>query len=161
MTGNLEYHRDWREFVECLNANHVEFLIVGALAVARHVRPRYTKDLDVWVNPTVPNGERVLQALRQFGFPPVNVEAVEFASPDLILQFGVEPVRIDIITGISGVPDFAQAWEDRSPGLFAGIPVNYLGRETLRQNKAATGRSQDLVDLQNLKIDDEENSGVA
>ena len=156
MTGKLEYHRDWREFIECLNANQVEFLIVGALAVARHVRPRYTKDLDVWVNPTVANGERVLSALRQFGFPIVNVEATEFAHSDLILQFGVEPVRIDVITGISGVPEFAQAWEERSPGLFAGIPVNYLGRDTLRQNKIATGRPQDLVDVRILEIDDEE-----
>ena len=156
MTGNLEYHRDWREFIECLNANQVEFLIVGALAVARHARPRYTKDLDVWVNPTVANGERVLLALRQFGFPIVNVEATEFARSDLILQFGVEPVRIDVITGISGVPEFSQAWEDRSPGLFAGIPVNYLGRDTLRQNKIATGRPQDLVDVRILEIDEEE-----
>lgn len=85
MTGNLEYHRDWREFIECLNANQVEFLIVGALAVARHVRPRYTKDMDVWVNPTVANGEKVLSALRQFGFPIVNVKATEFAHSDLIL----------------------------------------------------------------------------
>ena len=156
MTGKLEYHRDWREFIECLNANQVEFLIVGALAVARHVRPRYTKDMDVWVNPTAANGERVLSALRQFGFPIVNIEAAEFTNSDLILQFGVEPVRIDVITGISGVPEFAQAWEERSPGLFAGIPVNYLGRDTLRQNKIATGRPQDLVDVRILEIDDEE-----
>ena len=85
VSANKTYHRDWREFIECLNANQVEFLIVGALAVARHVRPRYTKDMDVWVNPTVANGEKVLSALRQFGFPIVNVKATEFAHSDLIL----------------------------------------------------------------------------
>ncbi len=158
MTDRPECHRDWSEFIECLNANQVEYLIVGALALARHGRPRYTKDLDIWVNPTAENGARVLKTLHDFGFSITNLEAAEFANPDLIIQFGVEPVRIDIIGGITGVPSFSQAWEDRSPGQFDGHPVSYLGLNTLRRNKLATGRDQDLVDVKNLIVDDEKNT---
>ncbi len=156
MMEKLEHHRDWREFIGCLNASQVEYLIVGAFATARHGRPRFTKDLDIWVNPTTENGARVLSALQSFGLPIVNVQPADFEQPDMILQFGVEPVRIDVITGITGIPDFASAWEDRAPGFFASLPANYLGRATLMRNKLATGRSQDLVDVKSLQQDDEE-----
>ena len=156
MSEKMELHRDWLEFIECLNANQVEYLIVGALAIAHHIRPRFTKDLDVWVNPTLANGERIVSALQAFGFPLFGVKPADFENPDMILQLGVEPVRIDVITGITGVTDFQKAWKDSDAGLFDKIPVHYLGRETLRQNKIATGRPQDLADVRILEIDDEE-----
>ena len=150
MSEMMELYRDWREFIECFNASQVEYLVVGALAVAIHARPRFTRDLDIWVNPSLENGGKIVSALRMFGFPLAGISPEDFSKPDVIFQLGVEPVRIDVITSISGVPDFGEAWNERTPGDFDGIPTNYIGRESLLRNKTATGRKKDIEDLDNL-----------
>jgi hypothetical protein len=140
---------DFKDLFNIFNAERVEYLVVGAHAVIYHTEPRYTKDLDVWVNPTSQNAERVVDALRRFGAPLRNVSPVDFQNPAMIYQIGVAPNRIDILMGIAGV-DFASAWPRRITGAYDGIPIGILDRASLRLAKQASGRPQDLLDLEKL-----------
>ena len=114
--------KDLREFVECLNSNGVEYLIVGALAVSWHGYPRYSADVDLFVNASPPNAIRVLAAIQQFGFGSLGLTADDFTAPARVIQFGQEPNRIDLMTSISGV-GFEDAWQSREAGELDGIPV--------------------------------------
>ena len=149
--ANLILHREWKEFLVCLNDNQVEYLVVGALAVAHHAWPRLTNDLDIWVRPDVENAQRVINALRDFGFASLGFTASDFENPDAIIQLGVPPIRIDLITSISGVATFDEAWLQRSEGDLGGVPTHYLGRSTLLQNKKSAGRGRDLGDIEALE----------
>jgi acetolactate synthase regulatory subunit len=140
---------DWREFIESLNSHGVEYLIVGAVALAHHGLPRYTGDLDILVRNTPENAERVESVLREFGFTALGLKAADFLDPDRVVQLGVAPNRIDILTSITGVP-FEQAWAERARVEIEGIPMNFIGRRELFQNKRATGRTQDKADLEAL-----------
>lgn len=138
-----------REFVELLNANGVEYLIVGAFAVAWHGYPRFTSDIDFFVRSTSENADLVIATLTDFGFASLRITNNDLNSPNKEVQLGVEPNRIDIITSISGV-DFAQAWEKRVHGSLDGIPVAYICLEDLIRNKQATGRGKDMGDAAEL-----------
>ena len=142
--------KDLREFVELLNANKVEYVVVGAFAVAFYGVPRYTADLDLLVQPTNENGERILSALRQFGFGDLPIQASDFSEPDKIVQLGVSPNRVDLLTSITGVP-FEEAWSTREQGELDGITVWFIGSSTLIKNKERTGRPRDLGDADELK----------
>jgi hypothetical protein len=146
----MRLNKDLREFVELLNANGVEYLIVGAFAVAWHGYARFTADIDFLVRPTVANAEAVLSVLKQFGFGSLNIAAADLSQPDQIVQLGVKPNRIDLITSIAGV-DFDQAWAGRVHGLVDEVPVLFLGREELIRNKESTGRPRDLGDAAELR----------
>src|SRR5262245_39986766 len=122
--------KDLREFVECLNKNDVEYLIVGALAVSWHGYPRYSADIDLFVRPDSENAVRVIRALHQFGFQALAVTAEDFSTPDQIVQVGREPNRIDIMTSISGV-SFEEAWTGRVDGHIDGIAVSIIGKQQL------------------------------
>jgi len=148
--ASLILHKEWKEFVACLNASGVEYLLVGGIAIAHHARPRLTNDLDIWVRPSRENGERVEQALRDFWFTSLGFAAADFEHPDSIIQLGVPPIRIDLITSISGVDSFNDAWAERSPGVLGDIPTNYIGRSALLLNKKAVGRGRDLGDIEAL-----------
>jgi hypothetical protein len=141
--------KDLREFVEWLNSNEVEYLIVGAMAVSWYGFPRYSGDIDFFVRASRENAERLLAALRDFGFGSLPVTMEDFTSPDRVIQLGQEPNRIDIMTSISGV-GFDEAWESKVPGTIDGLPVNFIGREALLRNKAATGRPKDRIDIEAL-----------
>jgi hypothetical protein len=145
----MRLSKDLREFVELLNSNKVEYLIVGAFAVAFHGYPRYTADLDIFVRRSAENSERLLKALLQFGFGNA-VAAGDFQSPDAIIQLGVSPNRIDLLTRISGV-EFDEAWSAREAGDLGGVPTHFLGRTELIRNKQSTGRSKDQVDAEQLR----------
>ncbi len=141
-----------RDFVEMLSAFFeagVEYLVVGAHALGAHVQPRATGDLDLWVRPTAENSARVMSALRQFGAPLDDVNAGDFEQPNQVIQLGVVPNRIDLLTSISGV-SFADAWPRRKEVRVEGLMVPILGRDDLIRNKRATGRTQDLADLEIL-----------
>lgn len=142
--------RDFVALFECLNRHEVKAIIVGAHAIAFHAKPRYTKDIDVLIEPSSDNAERVLQALDDFGFGSVGLSVEDFTQPGIIVQLGYEPNRVDLLTSISGVP-FEQAWEHRVEGLFGDQPVYYLGLQDLRLSKKAAGRLQDLADLDMLE----------
>lgn len=140
------------DFVDLLRAfsdADVRFLIVGAYALAHHGRPRATGDLDVWVEATPENAERVLRALAAFGAPLQDVSMSDFAQPGVVYQIGVPPGRIDILTELSGL-QFAEAWPTREAGTFGGVAVDFIGREAFLRNKRATGRMKDLGDIEDL-----------
>jgi hypothetical protein len=146
----MELAPDFDEFIESLNAHGVEFLIVGAYALAFHGAPRFTGDLDVWIQPTELNAVRLLAALRDFGFPAPELSAAEVANPRRLLQLGVEPVQIHVMSAISGVT-WDEAWADRVTGRFGRSEVAIIGRESFLKNKRAAARPKDLADIDALE----------
>lgn len=133
----------------------VEYLVVGAHAVAYHGQPRATGDLDIWVRPTAENAVRVHAALEAFGAPLFDLSLEDLQTPELVFQIGVVPCRIDILTSITGV-EFGPAWSRRVEIDIEGIRVPVLGREDLLRNKEATGRAKDRLDLELLAEPDTE-----
>jgi Nucleotidyl transferase of unknown function (DUF2204) len=141
--------RDWREFIESLNSHGVEYLVVGAVALAHYGHPRYTGDLDVWVRNSPENAERVEKALQQFGLASLGLKAADFTASYRVIQLGVPPNRIDVLTAITGV-SFEEAWPQRAQAEVEGTAVNFIGREALIRNKRLAGRTQDKADLEAL-----------
>ncbi len=147
-----QYHGSsarFKELLKLFNAHKVEYVIVGDYALAFHGSPRYTGDIDVLVKPDEENAQRVLGALEEFGFGSIGIEKSDFMYQNKVVQLGVPPVRIDIITSISGVSldeTFAGALE----GKYGDIPVSYIGRDQFIKNKRAIGRQKDLSDLEAL-----------
>jgi hypothetical protein len=146
--------KDSREFIEYLRSNKVEFLIVGALAVSWHGFPRYSGDIDFFVRPGRENALRLMAALEQFGFGNVGITLDDLSPENQVIQLGVEPNRIDLMTSISGV-SFEEAWQSRVHAALDGIEVAIIGREALIRNKRASGRSKDLIDVTELIRDSE------
>jgi hypothetical protein len=147
-------NRDFRDLLSAFNAHGVEFIVVGAHALAAHGHVRATKNLAVWVRPSADNAARTLQALRSFGAPLADLTAKDLAGPGVIFQIGVAPVRIDVVTSITGV-ELDEAWRERLQTRFAGQPAGVLSKEHLIRNKRATGRAQDLADIERLLANDE------
>ena len=141
---------DLKEFIQSLSDNGVRYLIVGGYAVAFHGHPRYTKDLDIWIRLEPSNAARIVVALRQFGFGSLDLQPADFLAVDQIIQLGYPPNRIDLLTTLPGV-DFDECYEGRVVVEVDGVTVNFIDLENLRKNKAASGRFQDLADLENLK----------
>lgn len=146
--------RDVREFVELLNSHKVDYVIVGGHAVAFHGYPRYTGDIDFFIRPTEANAEGVLAVLDAFGFGDVGIELEDLSTPGRIVQLGLPPNRIDLVTGISGV-DFDEVWANRVAATLDGIPVSLIGKEELLLNKRASGRAKDLADVEAIDDPDE------
>jgi len=145
----MNLQKDLREFVELLSALDVHFLVVGAFAVAYHGYPRYTADIDLFIERSPQNAQRLLQAINQFGFGDVGLTDKDFLREDQVIQLGVAPNRIDVMTHISGVA-FEEAWKSREFGEIGGLRIPFISRELLKRNKAASGRTQDLADLEHL-----------
>lgn len=144
--------RDFEEFIDALNARDVRYLVVGAHAVAYHARPRATKDLDVLVEPTEDNARRFLDALRAFfGGADLGYSVTDLTDPSWVLQLGVPPVRIDVLSEVSGIATFAEAWDSRVDGRFAEVPCHFLGLDALIRSKEAADRPQDRADLAVLR----------
>jgi hypothetical protein len=141
---------DFDEFIGCLIVHGVEFVIVGAYALAFHGAPRFTGDLDVFVRPTRDNAARLLTAVRAFGFPIADLLPEHIVDADRMLQMGVEPVQIHVMSAISGV-SWDDAWRNRVLGTCGTHPVAFLGRETFLQNKRAAARPKDLADIDALE----------
>lgn len=145
----MHLHPDCREFIELLRSEGVDFLVVGAAALAAHGRPRYTGDVDLWIRCDEPTAARMEEVIRKFGFGATGLSARDFAAPDRIVQLGVAPHRIDVLTGLSGL-EFDFAWKRRVNLELDGLMLPFLDRDSLRANKRATGRAQDLADLDAL-----------
>lgn len=143
-------NRDFVEMLSALNETGADFLIVGAHAVAAHGHPRATGDLDIWVRSTSENAQRVLRALGEFGAPLSNLSLEDLSHPNTVFQIGVSPCRIDILTSITGV-DFAKAWTNKIEIQVEGLTVFCIGKNDLLHNKKATGRPQDLADVDSLE----------
>jgi hypothetical protein len=141
--------KDHRELLESLLDAHVEFLVVGAHALAAHGIVRATKDLDVWIRPDAANVTRLRRALAAFGAPRHLIEAFPIDDTEVVVQIGLPPNRVDLLSGISGA-DFGDAWANRLEATLDGIRLPILGYRELRANKRASGRPKDLLDLKAL-----------
>ena len=146
----MSVNPDFRDLFAALNAAQAEFLIIGGYALAVHGAPRFTKDLDVWVNANPDNAQKVWNALDEFGAPFLDLTLQDLSVPGIVFQMGLPPNRIDIITVIDGV-EFQEAWEHRVPSAYGDQPVMVIGIDELIRNKEATGRPQDRLDAQTLR----------
>ena len=136
---------DFIEFIESCAARDVRFLIVGGYAVAAHGHPRATKDLDVWILADPANADRLIQALDDFGMGSIGLTRDDFLEPDVVIQLGFPPVRIDILTSVSGV-SFDDCWDNRIVVNVGSVEAGLISAPDLIANKRAAGRPQDLVD---------------
>ncbi len=146
-------NRDFKEFAELLDAHRVEYLLVGGYALAAHGHPRYTGDIDFWVSQDPRNVERLLEALKHFGFGSLGLEAKDFG-PDVVVQLGHPPRRIDLMTTLDGV-DFTECFARREAAMLGGTRLWLISREDFKSNKRATGRAKDLADLEALDGDND------
>jgi len=143
--------KDFKEFIELLNKNNVNYLLVGGYAVGYHSRPRYTEDIDIWIEPSLENAKKIIHVLNKFGFTGVSVSIEELIQPEKIIQLGLPPQRIDILTSIDGV-NFNEAWERRIVDSFGDIPVFIISLKDLIKNKSSSGRIKDLQDIEWIKM---------
>jgi len=145
-------YQDFSELLRAFNEHKVEYLVVGAHALAAHGHVRATKDLDVWVRPERENARRVIAALKDYGAPLHDLTEADLTKPNTVFQIGIPPFRIDVLTMIDGVA-FSQAWNDRLSTVFGGEPASVLSLRHLIENKKASGLLQDLADIEMLGTD--------
>lgn len=142
--------QDFSDLLQCLNEKSVRYLLVGAHAVAYYSEPRYTKDIDIWVDPDPDNAKNVYEALEKFGAPLESLKIEDLTNPEMVFQIGVEPVRIDILMGIGNI-EFSSAWENREETTFGDAKVYIIGINELTEAKKSSTRPKDKLDLDKLK----------
>mgnify|MGYP003434057160 FL=1 len=142
----MRIEKDYEDLLRLLNYHKVKYCIVGAYAVAFHKRPRYTKNIDILIEPSIENAKRIIKVLIDFGFENLKLTEEDFTKNGNIIQLGYEPIRVDILTSITGV-SFLDVWEDKSTGKYGKEDVFFMGKRELIKNKHQTGRKQDLLDL--------------
>ena len=145
-------NNDFKEFVQFLNANAVEYPVVGGCALITHGHPRYTGDIDFWVNPTPENIADLLTAPKQFGFASVDLKEEDFLVEQAVIQLGFPPARIDLMVAVSGV-EFTSAYQARLEVDLGDTRINIINRIDFIRNKLATGRPKDFVNLKELGVD--------
>lgn len=145
----MEVQKDFKELLKLFNAHNVQYLIVGGYALAYYGAPRYTGDIDILIKSDSINASLILKALNEFGFGSVGLKLDDFTNTDNIVQLGYPPVRIDIMTSISGV-SWEDAYNGREEGKYGDVPVYFIGLDQYIQNKRASGRKKDLADLEAL-----------
>lgn len=143
--------RDFLDLLELFHQQGVRYLLVGGHAVSIYATPRYTKDLDLWLERSPENADKILTSLRLFGFGSLPLTEVDFLTPEFVVQLGVEPVRIDLITDLTPL-EFHECWERRLEMELVGIPVTLIGIDDLIENKQRAGRLRDLADVEDLKL---------
>ncbi|HEY5367821.1 MAG TPA: nucleotidyltransferase [Hanamia sp.] len=144
------FSQDFREFIELLIKHNAEYLIVGGYAVGVHGHPRYTGDLDIWLNPSPENAALVLKCVNEFGFSSYGLTQSDFTKPGNVIQLGYPPLRIDLLTEIDGVT-FEECYENRKQVIIEDLHVNFIGYKDLLKNKKQSGRPRDIDDIDNLK----------
>ncbi|MFH2003966.1 MAG: hypothetical protein ABIK27_04375 [Bacteroidota bacterium] len=147
--AEIELHPDFKDFLKLLTSHEVEYLLVGGYAVGYHGYPRATGDMDIWIAISEDNAEKVAAVIRDFGMPEKEVSKKLFLEKSKIIRMGFPPVRIEIITGASGV-DFSECYSRREVLTIDGIPINFISLQDLKTNKSACGRYKDLEDLEHL-----------
>ena len=145
----MKIEKDYRDLLRLFNEHKVKYCIVGAYAVAFYAKPRYTKDMDIFVASDSDNAERIVKALNEFGFRPLRLKKEDFNKKGKIIQLGYEPVRIDIITSISGC-SFGKVWRNRKIAKYGKEKAYFIGLNELIKNKKASKRKQDKIDLELL-----------
>jgi predicted nucleotidyltransferase len=141
---------DFREFIRLLNNNEVKYLVVGGYAVGIHGHPRYTGDLDIWLLPDKHNVFKILKSLDEFGFGSLDITENDLMKEGTVIQLGQPPLRIDLLNSIDGV-SFNECYPNKKTVTIDGLEVNFIGYNDLIKNKKATGRHQDLGDIENLQ----------
>lgn len=149
---------DFKDLLRSFVEEEVRFLVVGGYAVIHYSQPRYTKDLDLWIEPTTENARKLMRAFRSFGLPLIGLEERDFAEPGTQFSVGVPPCEIDLLTSLPGL-EFSPCWEERECSDEEGIPVPYLGKADLVTAKEKAGRPQDLADLDELQRGEREGDG--
>jgi hypothetical protein len=149
----MEAQQDFRDLLELFNAHKVEYMIVGGYALAFHGAPRYTGDIDIFIKSDAENAQRILSALDKFGFKSIGLTIEDFENPEKVVQLGVPPVRVDIITSLSGVT-WEDAYSGKATGKYGDISVYYIGRKQFISNKRAIGRKKDLADIEAIGGED-------
>ncbi len=145
----MKLQKDLREFIELLNSHGAKYVIVGGYAVAFHGFPRYTGDIDFFVEVSPANAGTMCKVVEEFGFGDTGLIDRDFLGKDVIIQLGIPPNRIDIVTGLSGV-DFEQVWADCVEAELDGLAVRFISKDLLLKNKAAAGRTRDLADIEEI-----------
>lgn len=145
----MKVEKDFEELLGLFNKHKVKYCIIGAFAVAFYAKPRYTKDLDILVEPTSQNGEKIVATLSEFGFGGLDLSPGDFSQKNKIIQLGYEPLRIDLLTSIEGC-SFAKVWKNKQTGIYGKERVFFIGKRELIENKKKLGRKQDLADLEAL-----------
>jgi len=146
----MRVEKDFKEFIALLNRSEVRYLVIGGFAYSFYAEPRFTKDIDILIEPSKENAKKILEAIKEFGFTDVDLSSKDFLKPGQIIQLGVAPLRIDIVTSIKGV-EFSAAWKNRVTGRFGDIDAHFISKEDLIKNKRALGRKQDLADIEKLE----------
>ena len=145
-----EFQKDFEDFINLCNKYELEYLVIGGFAVSIHGYPRTTKDLDVCINKTEKNAEKILIILKDFGFESLNFKAEDFLNDNMIAQLGYSPIRIDILNNLNGI-DFNIAYKNKRIVKMNGVPTNFIGYSELLINKEMAGRDQDILDVKILK----------
>jgi len=146
----MKIEKDFKEFIALLNKNSVRYLIVGGYAFSFYAEPRFTKDIDFFLDHSEKNAERLFKALAAFGFKDLGLSKRDFIKPGDVVQLGVPPVRIDLMTSLTGL-NFVAAWKNRVTGRYGGIPALFISKADLIRNKRALGRIRDFADIEKLK----------
>ncbi len=142
--------KDFKEFIELLNDNRVKYLVVGGYAVAFHGHPRYTRDMDIWIELSPDNADKILDALKEFGFGSLGLKPDDFLESNQVVQLGYPPNRIDILTTLKDL-NFDDCYKTKVEVKIQGLRIDFIDIENLKKNKRATGRAQDLADAENLE----------
>jgi hypothetical protein len=148
------FEKDFIDFIEMLNIHQVEYMVVGAHALAFHGRPRHTGDLDIWIKPSFANAEKMVSVLKDFGFDSLGLTKEDFLKENYVTQLGYPPLRIDILNAISGV-NFDDAYKDRVTGEYDDLSVSFINISDFIANKKASGRAKDLGDIDALQKPDQ------
>lgn len=141
---------DYLDFLKMLNQNEVTYMVVGGYALAAHNAPRFTGDMDIWVKPDIENAKKIVRAIDDFGFGSLGITEKDFLSKNYFIQIGYAPVRIDITADISGIT-FEEAYFRKKEIDLSGLPVPFIGLDDLIRNKIASGRAQDIADVEKLQ----------
>lgn len=145
----METQKDFRELLELFNKHKVEYVIVGAYALAFHGCPRYTGDLDLLVKSDPNNAKKIIEAIKEFGFESLNLTIEDFSSPEKVVQLGIPPIRIDLITSLTALT-WEQVESHKVKGEYGSIPVYFIGKTELITNKKSLGRHKDLADIESI-----------
>ncbi len=147
--AKIELHPDFKDFLRLLNSHDVRYMLVGGYAVGYHGYPRATGDMDIWIETSESNSKKLAIVFTEFGMPSDTITDSLFLEKDKVIRMGVPPVRIEVITGASGV-NFNECFSRRDVIEFDGIPINFISLQDLKKNKRAAGRYKDLEDLDHL-----------
>ena len=142
-------NEDFKEFIKLLNYHKVEYLVVGGYALAFHGSPRYTGDIDFWVNPTIENSKKMIKVLNDFGFSSLQLTENDFLEKDKVFQFGFPPYRIDMLTSVTNL-DFETCYPKRKEIMQDNIKLMFIDIESFKINKKALGRTKDIADIDSL-----------